>query len=96
MACDIVRGRTNNNLERLDVLPDGAVDRGDQDGVSEEADEDTSSQEQSGGKATDAFEIIDDGKSFKGITLNNIDNSNNVLDVVPNGAVGKKCSRWCF
>jgi hypothetical protein len=89
MACDIVCGRTNNNLERLDVLPDGAVDGGDQDGVSEEADEDTSSQEQSGGKATDAFEIIDDGKSFKGITLNNIDNSNNVLDVVPDGAVGK-------
>jgi hypothetical protein len=35
MAHDIVRGRTKNNLERLDVQPDGAVDNNIQDGVSD-------------------------------------------------------------
>jgi hypothetical protein len=52
MACDIVHGRTKNNLERLDVLPDGAVDNSIQDGVSEEVDEETTFQEEFGVKAT--------------------------------------------
>jgi hypothetical protein len=52
MARDIVRGRTKNNLERLDVLLDGAVDNNIQGGVSEEADDETTFQEEFVAKAT--------------------------------------------